>query len=88
MKIAMGCDHGGYALKEDIKNLLTGKGYEVQYSTDKKFKKSAKTVKIKKNKTTKTTIKKLKKGTWYVRIRTVNGKKTSAWSKSKSVKVK
>ncbi|MBQ1742349.1 MAG: ribose 5-phosphate isomerase B [Oscillospiraceae bacterium] len=38
MKIAMGCDHGGYALKEDIKNLLTGKGYEVvdcgTYSTD------------------------------------------------------
>ena len=38
MKIAMGCDHGGYALKEDIKNLLTRKGYEVvdcgTYSTD------------------------------------------------------
>ena len=38
MKIAMGCDHGGYALKEDIKNLLAGKGYEVvdcgTYSTD------------------------------------------------------
>ena len=38
MKIAMGCDHGGYALKEDIKNLLTGKGYEVvdcgTYSTE------------------------------------------------------
>jgi ribose 5-phosphate isomerase B len=38
MKIAMGCDHGGYALKEDIKNLLTGKDYEVvdcgTYSTD------------------------------------------------------
>ena len=47
-----------------------------------------KKVKIGKNKTTKTTIKKLKKGTYYVRIRTVNGKKTSAWSKTKSVKVK
>ena len=38
MKISMGCDHGGYALKEDIKKLLEGKGYEVvdcgTYSTD------------------------------------------------------
>lgn len=38
MKIAMGCDHGGYALKEDVKKMLEGKGYEVvdcgTYSTD------------------------------------------------------
>jgi hypothetical protein len=75
-------------LTVEWKKNTTGKGYEVQCSTDKNFKKSVNKVKIGKNKTTKTTIKKLKKGTYYVRIRTVNGKKTSAWSKTKSVKVK
>lgn len=69
------------------KKNTTGKGYEVQYSTDKKFKKGAKTVKIGKNKTTKTTIKKLKKGTYYVRIRTVNGAAYSDWSSAKTVKI-
>ena len=29
MKISLACDHGGYVLKEDIKNYLTSKGYEV-----------------------------------------------------------
>ena len=67
----------------------TGTGYEVQYSTDKTFKKGVKTKKISGNKTIKTTIKKLKKGkTYYLRIRTVNAKAYSEWSKSKSVKVK
>lgn len=73
-------------------------GYEVQYSTSKKFtKKSTKKTTIKKNKTTKTTIKKLKsKKTYYVRIRTYKnvkfGGKTvkvySLWSKAKNVKIK
>ncbi|WP_026669797.1 fibronectin type III domain-containing protein [Butyrivibrio sp. AE3006] len=68
-------------------------GYEIQYSTDKNFKKDVtKTVTIKKVKTTKTTIKKLKSKTkYYVRIRTYsmkNGQKVySNWSKKKSVKV-
>ena len=70
------------------KKNTTGKGYQLQYSTDKKFKKSVKTVKISKNKTVKATVKNLKTGTWYFRIRTVSGKKTSGWSKVKSVKVK
>lgn len=70
------------------KKNTSGKGYEIQYSTDKKFKKNNKTVKIKKNGTVKTTIKKLKKGTYYVRICTVSGKDASDWSKSKTVKVK
>ena len=66
-------------------------GYQIQYSTSKKFK-SAKLLYIKKTKTTKTTVKKLKKGKkYYFRIRTykvVNGKKyCSSWSKSKSVKI-
>ena len=38
MKIALGCDHGGYAMKEDIKKQLIGMGHEVKdcgtYSTD------------------------------------------------------
>ena len=29
-KIAIGCDHAGYELKNKIKNLLTEKGYQVQ----------------------------------------------------------
>ena len=69
------------------KKNTTGKGYEVQYSTNKKFKKGVKTVKIKKNATVKTTVKKLKKGTWYFRLRTVNGKNVSGWSKVKTLKI-
>lgn len=38
MKISLGCDHGGYALKEHIKAYLESKGHEVvdcgTYSTD------------------------------------------------------
>lgn len=68
-------------------------GYEIQYSTNSKFKSGNKKVKIKKNKTTSTTVKKLKgKKKYYVRIRTyktVNGKKIcSEWSKSKKVTTK
>ena len=29
MKIAIGCDHGGYTLKEEIKEYLLSKGYKV-----------------------------------------------------------
>ena len=59
-------------------------GYQIQYSTSKKFT-SAKTVTVKGYKTTSKTIKSLKaKKTYYVRVRTyktVNGKKVySDWS--------
>ena len=69
------------------------KGYQIQYSTDKKFKKNNKSVTVTKQKTTKATVKKLKsKKKYYVRVRTyktVNGKKIySSWSKVKSVKTK
>ena len=69
------------------------KGYQIQYSTDKKFKKNNKSVTVTKQKTTKATVKKLKsKKKYYVRVRTyktVNGKKVySSWSKVKSVKTK
>ncbi len=69
-------------------------GYEVKYSTSKKFKK-AKTVLVKKTKTTKTTLKKLKKGkTYYVKVRAykevkVGNKKVKIYSPySKTLKKK
>ena len=69
-------------------------GYQVKYSTSKKFtKKTTKSVTVKKQKAKKVTLKKLKKGKkYYVKLRaykTVNGKKIyGAYSKVKSVKVK
>ena len=80
------------ALKVTWKKKAGVNGYQLQYSTSKKFKK-AKTITIKKAKTTTKNIKKLKaKKKYYVRIRTyitVNGKKYySKWSKVKSKKTK
>ena len=68
-------------------------GYEIQYSTDKTFKKKAKKIEIKKIKKTSRVIKKLKRGKrYYVRIRSFNRKgmyyKYSKWSKVKSIKIK
>ncbi len=67
-------------------------GYEIQYSTDKKFRKNVKKVTAKKTATSKK-IKKLKsKKTYYIRIRTKYKKGGrfvySGWSKVKKVKVK
>ena len=84
---------GSKQLTATWKSVSDISGYEVQYSTSKKFtKKTTKTVKVKKS-SKKTTIKKLKKGKkYYVRVRTyktVNGKKIySGWSTVKNVKVK
>lgn len=74
------------------------KGYQIQYSTSKKFtKKTTKSATISKQKTTSKTLKKLKsKKKYYVRIRTYktvkfNGKTVkvySSWSKVKSIKTK
>lgn len=70
------------------------KGYQLQYSTSKKFtKKTTKTKTVKKPSKTKLSIGKLKAGKkYYVRIRTyqtVNGNKyDSEWSNSKNVTVK
>ena len=96
----------GVPKKPEMKKLTAGKkkftvqwkkdkkadGYQVQYSTDKKFKKNVKSVNVSK-KSTKATVKKLKKGkTYRVRVRSykkINGKKYySGWGKVKSVKVK
>lgn len=71
-------------------------GYQIQYSTNKSFKK-AKTITVSKNSTTSKTIKKLLgKKKYYVRIRTyktynLKGKETkvySAWSAKKTVTTK
>jgi len=75
------------------KNTTQTSGYEIQYSTNKKFKSGNKTVNIKSNKTTSKKIKNLKKKKkYYVRIRTyktVKGKKIySSWSKTLKVKTK
>lgn len=70
------------------------KGYQVQYSTSKKFtKKTTKAVKVATKKGLKKTVKGLKSGKkYYVRVRAykMNGKKAvySAWTAKKSVKVK
>ena len=96
----------GVPKKPEMKKLTAGKkkftvqwkkdkkadGYQVQYSTSKKFKKNVKSVNVSK-KNTKATVKKLKKGkTYRVRVRSykkINGKKYySGWGKVKSVKVK
>lgn len=65
------------------------KGYKIQVSTEKNFKKNVKTVAVKKAKTTSKTIKNLKgKKKYYVRICTYNGKYTSKWSAVKTAKTK
>ena len=84
---------GKKSIKVTWKKVKGIKGYQIQYSTNKKFKKGNKTITVKSKKSTSATIKKLKsKKKYYVRMRTykiVNGKKVySAWSKAKRVKVK
>ncbi len=86
------------SFKATWKKVSGVKGYQIQYSTSKKFtKKTTKSVTIKKNKTTSKTVKKLKaKKKYYVRIRTyknvkLNGKTIkvySSWTKAKTVKTK
>ena len=68
-------------------------GYQIQYSTDSKFKKNKKSIKIKKAKTTSKKISNLKESKkYYFRIRTYksSNKKTrySKWSKVKSIIIK
>ena len=63
-------------------------GYQIQYSTNSKFKKGNKSIKIKSAKTVSKKITKLKSNKkYYVRIRTYKGKKYSKWSKVKSAKI-
>lgn len=67
-------------------------GYQIQYTTDKKFKKGVKTTTVSRYKTTSKTIKKLSSNKkYYVRIRTYKKvgrtKYYSGWSSAKSVNV-
>lgn len=68
-------------------------GYQIMYSTDKKFRKNVKTVNIKKYKTTRCTVKKLARNKrYYVRVRSCKkvsgGKLYGNWSSTKNVKIK
>jgi hypothetical protein len=67
-------------------------GYQIQYSTDKNFKKNNKTVTVKNSTTSKTISKLSSKKKYYVRIRTYKTvgktKYYSSWSKSKSITTK
>lgn len=68
-------------------------GYQIMYSTDKKFRKNVKTVNIKKYKTTRCTVKKLVRNKrYYVRVRSYKkvsgGKLYGSWSSTKNVKIK
>ena len=75
----------GFKIKWKKKSGITG--YQIQYSTNSKFKKGNKSIKIKNAKTVSKKITKLKVAKkYYVRIRTYKGKKYSKWSKVKSIK--
>lgn len=75
-----------FTVKWKKKSSITG--YQIQYSTNSKFKKGNKSIKIKSAKTVSKKITKLKSNKkYYVRIRTYKGKKYSKWSKVKSAKI-
>ena len=81
----------GFKIKWKKKSGITG--YQIQYSTNSKFKKGNKSIKIKNAKTISKKITKLKAAKkYYVRIRTykIVNKKTyySSWSKKKNVTTK
>ena len=84
----------GKKLKISWKKNAKATGYELQYSTDKKFKKkkATKSLIIKKNKTTSNTLKKLTKGKkYFVRIRAyknavIDGKTQKLYGAWSSVK--
>lgn len=77
----------GFTVKWKKKTKITG--YQIQYSTNSKFKKGNKSIKIKSAKTVSKKITKLKVAKkYYVRIRTYKGKKYSKWSKKKNIIIK
>ena len=67
-----------------LKKIKEAKKYQIQYSTNSKFKgaKTVSTTAVKKSISAKS------KKTYYVRARSVNGKYLSGWSAVKKVKVK
>lgn len=76
----------------NINKVSGASGYQIQYSTDKKFKNNSKTVNVSKKSTSKTISKLKSKKRYYFRIRSykiVDGKKIySSYSEKKSVKIK
>lgn len=77
-------------IRVTIKRVKNATGYQIWYSTDKKFKKA---VKKKDMKTQKCVVKKLKKKTYYVKVRAyvkdASGKRVyGAFSKTKKIRVK
>ena len=86
MSITSATVSGGCIKVRWLKNSKV-KGYQIQYSTDKKFKKNVTTATIKKKKTVSYKSKKIKKGkTYYVRIRAFKGGAYGTWSKKVQVK--
>lgn len=74
----------GFKIKWKKKSGITG--YQIQYSTNSKFKKNNKKIKIKNSKTVSKKITGLNPTQkYYVRIRTYKGKKYSSWSKKKCI---
>ena len=83
--ISVKAQNKAFTVKWKKKSNITG--YQIQYSTNSKFKKGNKSIKIKNAKTGSKKITKLKSNKkYYVRIRTYKGKKYSKWSKVKSIK--
>lgn len=77
----------GFKIKWKKKSGITG--YQIQYSTNSKFKKGNKSIKIKKAKIVSKNITGLKASKkYYIRIRTYKGKKYSNWSKKKNIIIK
>ena len=73
-----------FTVKWKKKSSITG--YQIQYSTNSKFKKNNKKIKIKNAKTVSKKITGLNPTQkYYVRIRTYKGKKYSSWSKKKCI---
>lgn len=73
-----------FTVKWKKKSSITG--YQIQYSTNSKFKKNNKKIKIKNSKTVSKKITGLNPAQkYYVRIRTYKGKKYSSWSKKKCI---
>ncbi len=68
-----------------FRKVKNAKKYQIQYSTNKKFKKFT----IKNTRKLKYTIKKLKMGkTFYIRVRGINETRKGSWSKTKKITIK
>ncbi|MDO5134167.1 MAG: hypothetical protein Q4D81_14470, partial [Eubacteriales bacterium] len=67
---------------------ITAKGYVIQFSSQKSFATVEKKIKIDSGNTVRISVPGPKRGTYYVRIRTINRELHSRWSRIKTVNVK